>query len=97
MAGKLRPDATGAVIRREMRSLFRQQRLYRPTGEKMRVLWRGTADGFSVVKVEFDLECGLPVRGCLGIPDRGIRGWCCWRTAWPRRRSVASPTAIPTT
>lgn len=74
MAGKLRPDATGAVIRSEMRSLFRQHRLYRPTSEEMRVLWRGTADGFSVVKVEFDLECGLPVRGCLGIPDRGIRG-----------------------
>ncbi|MBR0871471.1 hypothetical protein JQ633_13980 [Bradyrhizobium tropiciagri] len=73
-AGKLRGEATGAVIRREMRSLFRQHRLYRPTGSEMRVLWRGTADGFSVVKVEFDLECGVPVRGCLGIPDRGVRG-----------------------
>jgi hypothetical protein len=40
----------------------------------MQVLWRKTGDGFSVVKVEFKLECGLPVRGCLGIPDADVRG-----------------------
>ncbi|MFX9733205.1 hypothetical protein ABTP32_18950, partial [Acinetobacter baumannii] len=36
--------------------------------------WRDTAAGFSVVKVEFDLECGVPVRGCLGIPDGAFKG-----------------------
>ncbi len=39
-----------------------------------RVLWRDEADGFSVTKVEFDLECGVPVRGCLGVPDGELKG-----------------------
>ncbi|MHC2254790.1 hypothetical protein ACVILK_004482 [Bradyrhizobium embrapense] len=72
--GKLRAVATGQGIRREMRSLFRERRLYRPSHDEIRILWRGTADGFSVVKVEFDLECGVPVRGCLGIPDGPLKG-----------------------
>ncbi|WP_375786278.1 hypothetical protein ACE10Z_00965 [Bradyrhizobium sp. Pha-3] len=72
--GKLRAVATGPDIRREMRSLFRGRRLYRPSHDEIRILWRGTADGFSVVKVEFDLECGVPVRGCLGIPDGAFKG-----------------------
>jgi hypothetical protein len=57
-----------------MRSLFHGQRLYRPSGEEMQVLWRRQLDRFSVVKVEFNLECGVPVRGCLGIPDKDTRG-----------------------
>lgn len=69
-SGKLRAVATGPAVRREMRSLFRARRLYRPSREEMRVLWRDTAAGFSVVKVEFDLECGVPVRGCLGSRRR---------------------------
>lgn len=72
--GKLRAVATGQGIRREMRSLFRERRLYRPSHDEIRILWRGTADGFSVVKAEFDLECGVPVRGCLGIPDGPFKG-----------------------
>jgi hypothetical protein len=72
--GKLRAVASGPGIRREMHSLFRERRLYRPSHDEIRVLWRGTADGFSVVKVEFDLECGVPVRGCLGIPDGAFKG-----------------------
>ncbi|WP_136626224.1 hypothetical protein [Bradyrhizobium macuxiense] len=72
--GKLRAGATGPEIRREMRSLFLQRRLYRPAREAMQILWRRKQDGFSVVKVEFNLECGLPVRGCLGIPDEGVKG-----------------------
>ncbi|NEV02348.1 hypothetical protein [Bradyrhizobium uaiense] len=72
--GKLRAVATGSNIRREMRSLFRERRLYRPSRDEIRILWRDTADGFSVVKVEFDLECGVPVRGCLGIPDGAFKG-----------------------
>ncbi len=73
-SGKLRAVATGPEIRREMRSLFRERRLYRPSHDDMRVLWRDAADGFSVVKVEFDLECGVPVRGCLGVPDGELKG-----------------------
>ncbi|QPF84735.1 alpha/beta hydrolase [Bradyrhizobium genosp. L] len=73
-AGRLSARATGSALRREMRPLFQQQRLYRPSSNEMQVLWRQAADGFSVVKVEFNLECGLPVRGCLGIPDRGVKG-----------------------
>jgi hypothetical protein len=72
--GKLRAGATGPEIRTEMRPLFQQHRLYRPSAAEIRVLWRRTEEGFSVAKVEFDLECGLPVRGCLGIPDGEIRG-----------------------
>ena len=72
--GRLKAVATGPEIRREMRSLFQGRRLYRPSGEAMQVLWRRTVDRFSVVKVEFNLECGVPVRGCLGIPDGEIRG-----------------------
>ncbi|WP_097671215.1 hypothetical protein [Bradyrhizobium sp. C9] len=72
--GKLRAVATGPDIRREMHSLFRERRLYRPSHDEIRILWRGTADRFSVVKVEFDLECGVPVRGCLGIPDGPFKG-----------------------
>src|SRR5579872_2165049 len=45
MRGKLRAVATGPGIRREMRSLFRERRLYRPSHDEIRVLWRGTADG----------------------------------------------------
>ncbi|WP_076863784.1 hypothetical protein [Bradyrhizobium mercantei] len=73
-AGKLRAVATGPEIRREMRSLLRARRLYRPSRDELRILGRSTADGFSVVKVEFDLECGVPVRGCLGIPDGEFKG-----------------------
>ncbi|WP_426438030.1 hypothetical protein [Bradyrhizobium genosp. P] len=73
-SGRLRPGATGAEIRPEMRSLFRQRRLYRPASDEIQVLWKRTEDGFSVAKVEFNLECGLPVRGCLGIPAGDIRG-----------------------
>lgn len=72
--GKLRAVATGSDIRREMRPLFGERRLYRPSRDELRILWRGTADGFSVVKVEFDLECGVPVRGCLGVPDGQFKG-----------------------
>jgi len=57
-----------------MRSLFQGPRLYRPSRDEIRILWRAPADGFSVVKVEFDLECGVPVRGCLGIPDGAFKG-----------------------
>ncbi|WP_338694422.1 hypothetical protein V5279_01345 [Bradyrhizobium sp. 26S5] len=73
-SGKLRAVATGPEIRREMRSLFQGSRLYRPSRDEIRILWRAPADGFSVVKVEFDLECGVPVRGCLGIPDGEFKG-----------------------
>jgi hypothetical protein len=72
--GKLRRGATGAEIRPEMRSLFRQRRLYRPASDEIQVFWKRTEDGFSVAKVEFNLECGLPVRGCLGIPAGDIKG-----------------------
>jgi hypothetical protein len=73
-SGKLKEGATGPEIRREMRSLFLQQRLYRASSDEMHVLWRSQQDGFSVVKVELDLECGVPVRGCLGIPDGEVKG-----------------------
>jgi hypothetical protein len=73
-SGRLKAVATGTMVRGEMRSLFRHDRLYRPAAGEMRLLWRGAADGFSVTKVEFDLECGLPVRGCLGMPDGDVRG-----------------------
>ncbi|WFU32860.1 hypothetical protein QA635_41405 [Bradyrhizobium brasilense] len=73
-SGRLHAVATGSEIRGEMRSLFRARRLYRPSQDEIRVLWRAPADGFSVVKVEFDLECGVPVRGCLGIPDGEFKG-----------------------
>ena len=73
-SGKLKAVATGAVVRHEMRSLFRHDRLYRPSAGEMRLLWRAAADGFSVTKLEFDLECGLPVRGCLGMPDGDAKG-----------------------
>jgi len=73
-SGKLRAGATGPDVRREMKSLFMERRLYRASSDEMRVLWRRTQDRFSVVKVEFDLECGLPVRGCLGIPDGEAKG-----------------------
>ncbi|WGS27476.1 hypothetical protein [Bradyrhizobium sp. ISRA464] len=73
-SGKLRAGATGPEIRREMRSLFMQRRLYRASSDAMLVLWRKRQDAFSVVKVELTLECGLPVWGCLGIPDGEIKG-----------------------
>lgn len=74
VGGKLSPGATGSEIRPEMRSLFRQRRLYRPASDEIQVLWKRTEDGFSVAKVEFNLECGIPVRGCLGIPAGDIKG-----------------------
>ncbi|MBR0794020.1 hypothetical protein JQ615_01315 [Bradyrhizobium jicamae] len=72
--GKLRGAATGPEIRSEMRPVFRQRRLYRPSTDEIKLLWRRTEDTFSVTKIEFDLECGLPVRGCLGVPAGEIRG-----------------------
>lgn len=74
VSGRLSAPATGPEIRAEMRPLFQQRRLYRPSSDEIKVLWREPADGFSVVKVELNLECGLPVRGVLGIPDRGVKG-----------------------
>ena len=73
-AGKLRGGATGPELRSEMRPVFRQRRLYRPSTDEIKVLWKRTVNNFSVTKVEFDLECGLPVRGCLGVPSGEIRG-----------------------
>ncbi len=57
-SGWLRAVATGPREIRRARSLLRERRLYRPSHDDMRILWRDAADGFSVVKVEFDLECG---------------------------------------
>src|SRR5689334_14214750 len=65
----LRAVASGRVIRPEIASLFYQDRLYLPVEDSVAVEWRRSLAGFELLRLRFDLECGVPVIGCLGIPD----------------------------
>lgn len=71
---KLRRQASGRRIRPEMVSLFGHDRMYRPILDSIVIEWQRSADNFLLSRVRFDLECGVPVIGCLGVPNSTPRG-----------------------
>jgi hypothetical protein len=71
---KLKSIATGRCVRAEMTSLFGHDNVYRPIQESIAIEWQRSVDGFQLSRVRFDLECGVPVIGCLGTPNSKPRG-----------------------
>ena len=72
--GKFQPPSSGRPIRPEMISLFGRNRLYRPRPDSVAIDWQRSAEDHQLSRVRFDLECGVPVVGCLAVPNSKPRG-----------------------
>jgi hypothetical protein len=72
--GGLTPIAAGQEIRTEIQEAFGGAHLHDARPESLRILAVDEAADFSLRKVEFTLDCGLPVRGCFAVPHDAPRG-----------------------
>jgi hypothetical protein len=73
-SGKFLPKPSGRRIRPEMISLFGQDRLYRLNPNSIVLDWHRNDQNFQLMRVRFELECGVPVVGCLAVPNSKPRG-----------------------
>lgn len=73
-SGKLHPQASGRRIRSEMISLFGQDRLYSLKPNSIVPEWHRTTQDFQLTRARFELECGIPIVGCLAVPHSQPRG-----------------------
>jgi hypothetical protein len=73
-AGGLTPVAAGPEIKTEIQEAFGGAHLHDARPESLRILAVDQAADFSLRKVEFILDCGLPVRGCFAVPYDAPRG-----------------------
>jgi hypothetical protein len=74
MSDKLTGKASGRRIRPEMASLFGQGCMYRPILDSIVIEWQRRSEDFLLSRVRLDLECGVPVVGCLAVPKTTPRG-----------------------
>jgi hypothetical protein len=73
-AGGLTSVADGPEIKTEMQEAFGGAHLHYARPESLSTLTLNQRADFSLRKVEFTLDCGLPILGCLAIPNRTPRG-----------------------
>lgn len=72
--GRLQSGSSGRRVRPEMISLFGQDRFYGLRPNTIALDWHRSVQDFQLSRVRFDLECGVPVVGCLGVPNSKPRG-----------------------
>jgi hypothetical protein len=71
---QLKVVATGPSIRAELREAFGGANLHAPRPETLRVLSTERIQDFTVHKIQFVLDCGVPVVGCAALPRNTPRG-----------------------
>jgi hypothetical protein len=71
---RLTSIATGPVIKSEIRKAFGGKHLHAAIDGSLQILSTNTADRFALHRLHFDLDCGLPVRGCAAVPSEAPRG-----------------------
>jgi hypothetical protein len=73
-AGALTSTAGGLEIKTEIREAFGGDRLHDVRPGSLRILAAGQVAGVSQRKIEFTLDCGLPILGCFAAPEKSPRG-----------------------
>ena len=63
--------ASGPVIKTEMREAFGGDHLHAAQENTLRILSIEGIEDFTLIRVRFKLDCGVPVKGCIGVP-RGV-------------------------
>jgi hypothetical protein len=66
--------ATGAGIRAEIRAALGGDHLHAARDGSLQILSTNTTGDFTLHKLRFDLDCGLPVLGCAAVPRKTLRG-----------------------
>ena len=65
---RLRGAATGPVIRAEIREAFGGDHLHVAQEDSLRILSIDRIEDFTLHRLRFDLDCGVPVMGCAAVP-----------------------------
>jgi hypothetical protein len=66
--------ATGPVIRAEIREAFGGDHLHAAREDSLRILSVDRIENFTLHKLRFNLDCGVPVMGCAAVPRAAPRG-----------------------
>jgi hypothetical protein len=62
------------VIKPEIHRAFGGEHLHAASENSLQVLSTNTTDKLALHRLRFDLDCGLPVRGCAAVPSEAPRG-----------------------
>jgi hypothetical protein len=73
-ADMLSDAASGPVIRAEMREAFGGDRLHAAKEGSLQILSSDAVEDFTVHRLRFNLDCGVPVTGSIGVPRAAPRG-----------------------
>jgi hypothetical protein len=66
--------ATGPAIRAEIREAFGGDHLHAALEDSLRIISIDRIENFTLHKLRFNLDCGVPVTGCAAVPRAAPRG-----------------------